>query len=130
MTYQKFFPDFDRADEIDLLVTAGWKDESWRNDHMPRVHCGDACIWIEWADANRREFPELSSGGYVVEFTVDGMFSTNEVVTGFSTLKQALGFIYERWIGYEPFDDDPEINPAEVAETLAGYVEAAADAAA
>lgn len=130
MTYQKYFPDFDRADEIDLLVTAGWKDESWRHDAMPRVHCGEACIWIDFADADKREYPELSTSSYAVDFTINGMFAEQQVGTCFSTLKDALGFIYQEWIGYQPFEDDPEADPAEVAETLAGYVEAAQEAAA
>lgn len=34
-----------------------------------------------------------------------------------------LGRLYEETVGYDPFDDDPTINPDEVARTLREYLD-------
>lgn len=123
MTYQTAFPDFDRAAEIDELIAAGWRDESWHNDCAPRVHCGDAVIWIDYADADKSEVAAMGgeAGQCSVEYLRDGCFTGGDDVESFASIKDALGAIYTKWIGYNPFEDDPTISIAEVAETLVGY---------
>lgn len=37
-----------------------------------------------------------------------------------ATLRR-IGALYREWIGYDPFEDDPSINPMEVLETLREY---------
>jgi hypothetical protein len=122
MTYQTAFPDFDRATEIDALIAAGWRDESWQNDSAPRVHCGDAVIWIDYADADKSEVAAMGgeAGQCTVEYLRDGCFAGDDAQP-FPTIKAALGAIYAKTIGYDPFEDDPMITIAEVAETLVGY---------
>lgn len=118
MTYQIEFPDFDRKPEIDELIAAGWRDESWHNDGCPRLHCGKAVLWIDYADASKSEVDAHGgeAGQCILEFVAD------DDGQSFPTIKAALGALYAEWIGYNPFEDDPQIEIAEVADTLASYV--------
>lgn len=119
MTYQTAFPDFDRREPIDMLIAAGWADESWANDGCPRVHCGDAAIWIDYADDSKRVCEVAPP--FFVQYLVDGCFSPDNEAEEFETVEAALGAIYVKRIGYDPFADDPAIAAAEVAETLVGH---------
>lgn len=122
MTYQAEFPDFDRAAEIDELIAAGWRDASWHNDGCPRVHCGDAVIWIDYTDPDKSEVAALGgeAGQCALEKLVGDMF-TGEDSIPFPTIKDALAALYVVRIGYNPFEDDPAITVAEVAKTLAEH---------
>lgn len=119
MTYQTAFPDFDRREPIDMLIAAGWTDESWANDGCPRVHCGDAVIWIDYADDSKRVCEVAPP--FFVQYLVNGQFTGESDAAEYETVEAALGAIYVKRIGYDPFADDPTIAAAEVAETLVGH---------
>lgn len=56
--YTAEFPDFPPADMPQ--IPAGFADQSWRNDACPSfVNAAlAASVWIDYADAEKREFPE------------------------------------------------------------------------
>jgi hypothetical protein len=61
--YRAEFPDLDAdgAAKIDaLLATGGWEDTSWHNEPCPRLLCDVFELFIDYADASVREFPEAA----------------------------------------------------------------------
>lgn len=118
--YRSAFPDFDRGDLIDMLVKAGWKDESWHNDGCPRVHCGDALIWLDYVDESKRVCSVAPP--FHVEFADEnGAFVPEGKGSDHQTIESALGAIYAEVIGYDPFADNCGIDAATVAQTLAEH---------
>lgn len=130
MKYREAFPDFDRASEIDELIAAGWQDHSWRNDGCPRVHCGEAVIWIDYLDPDKSEIAAMGgeAGQCALEFLRGGMFTGVDPVA-FPTIKDALAAIYQSWIGYDPFAPEGGWTFAEVIATLPEYAAEAGAAA-
>ena len=61
-TYRTEHPHFPAMPEAELLIAAGWADQSWHNDTMPRFVNEAACrvIWVDHPDADQRE----DEGGY------------------------------------------------------------------
>lgn len=116
MTYQTAFPDFDRREPIDMLTAAGWTDESWHNDGCPRVHCGDHALWLDYIDESKRVCDVAPP--FHIERLIDGQFVPEGKGTDHDTIRAALAAIYVDVIGYDPFEDDDGIDPAEVARTL------------
>lgn len=53
-------------DDMPDSIPDGWQDSSWHNDICPKLRLDvgdkqiDYCIWIECADKERREFPEVA----------------------------------------------------------------------
>lgn len=59
MTYSDQFPDFP---ETDLPpIPEGFTDQSWANDPCPTFYnaAERLAIWVDYADPDKREFPEL-----------------------------------------------------------------------
>lgn len=125
MTYLTAFPDFDRASEAQALINGGWHDGSWHNDAAPRFHCGNACLWLDYADASKSEVAACGgeAGQCSIEFMDNGQF-TGGTGYPFATIKGALAFVYSEWIGYNPFADDPAETVETVAARLVEYVQA------
>lgn len=71
--YQTEFPDFD----LDVAIPAAWNDSSWHNDACPSWYAGFTKdghvvkVWVDYADPNDREFPEIDRFGVVIQ-TEDG----------------------------------------------------------
>jgi len=58
MTYRTEFPDFDPADMP--AIPEGFEDTSWGVENCPSIGKGDVRVFIDYADASKREFPEVS----------------------------------------------------------------------
>lgn len=129
MKYRTEFPDYDNTEEADAIVAAGWLDRSWRNEPCPSFIIGRTVLWLDYADADKREHPEM--GRYVIQ-RVDGhgAFMESDEARDFPSLKEALGAVYVDRIGYNPFADDPAISESEVARILAEYERESANAVA
>ena len=119
MSYKKEFPDFDRAEPADLLLSAGWIDASWRNDGCPSIRLGDALIWIDYADPAKRVCEVAPP--FALEYLIEGQHAAMPDCTEYPDLKAALGAIYKEWIGYNPADEDARINEIMLARLLAEY---------
>lgn len=119
MSYREEFPDFDRPEPIDLLISAGWTDASWRHDGCPSARLGDALIWIDFANREKRVCEVAPP--FVLSFLMDGQLPADGNCREMASLKEALGAIYEEWIGYNPADEDVRINEIMLARTLAEY---------
>ncbi len=78
MTHDKFpaqFPDFDPATLPP--IPQAWTDQSWANEQCPAFNTADGrfAVWVDYADAAAREFPEskrftakaLDDGGGLAE---------------------------------------------------------------
>lgn len=118
MTYSTAFPDFDNGTVADMLLAAGWQDTSWKHDASPSFRCGRNVIWVDYVDADKREFPD-ASGYFVGSINEAGGYSDD--VEGYDTIHGALSACYVWTVGYAPFADEPSLTPFVVARTLAEH---------
>lgn len=121
------------ADDIPAIPDS-WKDSSWHNDACPSFYvmeggAGDsnyksARVWICESDAAEREFPEMprfqlsyenGESDFFVGLATDNFAQLVEYVA----IRQFLGAAYAAQVGYNPFLDCPDIDPAQVLENLA-----------
>jgi len=58
MSYQTEFPTFPENDMP--AIPHGWLDKSWHNNACPSFSFGGLEIFINWADPQEREFPEMA----------------------------------------------------------------------
>lgn len=56
MSYKTEFPDF----VLDVDIPEGFEDTSYRNNSCPSWTKGDLTIFVDYADASLREFPEFN----------------------------------------------------------------------
>ena len=54
MTYKTEFPDFEPP-----AIPVNWIDQSWHNDVCPSWSVGAFRVWIDYADPNQREYPDV-----------------------------------------------------------------------
>ena len=57
MTYSIAFPDFG---PMDVAIPAGFDDTSWKNDACPSFIGFGLKIWVDYADAAKREMENLT----------------------------------------------------------------------
>lgn len=122
MTYQTEFPDYDPSTMP--AIPAHWLDSSWVNEPCPSFEVNGLRVFVDYADASSREFPETE------RFSVHDMRLENSVLhygddwaalLAFVANRETLGRRYVELIGYDPFEDDPAISATEVARTIAEY---------
>lgn len=131
-TFRTEFPDY--LPESLPAIPADWKDVSWRNEACPSFAFmegaeGDsnhtlARVWIDYADATEREFPEMKRFNVTFEGGIGDSVPTLATddwaeVLAYVEARKALANAYVEAIGYNPFLDDPTQSPAAVAEMLA-----------
>lgn len=138
MAYQSAFPDFDA---MPAIPATGWTDCSYRNDSCPsfEVMTGfddtdsnylRAVVWIDYEDAAAREFQSGKRFSVCYyEATEENPFTGLETdswseVLAYVQIRQAMGAAYSSQVGYNPFLDDPAIDPAEVLQALLAHVAA------
>lgn len=132
MTYQTEFPDIPAADMPDIPKT--WRDVSWHNDACPcfefmAAGAGDsnyqsAVVWIAERDPALREFQ--NGKRFLITYYTDGRLDCLDVletddwtaVLAYVAARETIGQRYRETVGYNPFLDDPTIDPATVAATL------------
>jgi hypothetical protein len=120
MSYITCFPDYDRHDDADTLLAAGWSDASWRNDACPSFQAGGVRLFLDYAAPDKREFTDCEDVASLHFLNHRGEF-TDIPPQGFPSLKAALAGLYEGLIGYDPFADDSAITAREVARTVVEY---------
>lgn len=135
MLWQTEFPQFPHADMPP--IPADWEDSSWHNDVCPSFRVmqggdGDSNyefsrVWIAESDPAERELPEMPR--FIVSYengesdSVDGLVSDNWAdVLAYVAIRRFLGAEYTRIVGYNPFLDEPGIEPETVLENLAWHM--------
>lgn len=131
MSYQTEFPDFPAADMPDIPTT--WRDVSWHNDACPCFefmaagpsdsNYQSAIVWIAERDPAAREF---QTGKRFYICYREGETETLDVletddwaeVLAYTAPRETIAAAYIETVGYNPFLDNPAIDPAEVAAML------------
>lgn len=132
-TFQNQFPDYDRTS---LPEVYGLVDESWGNDTCPVMRGNGLELWIDYADASKREIPEtpafclkpehdLPAIAYSDDFAVVARAYIDTMLAPMldDVVKRVwLGAAYKHAVGYDPFEDHPANTVEEVSELLAGVL--------
>jgi hypothetical protein len=135
--YQTAFPGLTAANMP--AIPADWQDMSWRNDLCPSFAFmigseGDsnhklARVWVDHAEPASREFPESPRYSVTFEGGTGDCFDALATddwaeVLAYVEARRDLGKAYAARVGHNPFLDDPAIDPAEVAATMAEMIAA------
>lgn len=128
MTFKTEFPDFAAADMP--AIPAGFEDISWSNDACPSFLNKEIrrVFYVDYLDPAQREYPEsLRFGMYECDEEGARVNQGREVESDdwnaiLAEIDRAtLAAEYLKKIGYDPFEDDPEISVETVRSTLAEF---------
>ncbi|WP_412506161.1 hypothetical protein [Roseovarius sp. SYSU LYC5161] len=131
MSWATEFPEM--AGEMPAPIPSTWRDDGWRHDASPcftwaTAGAGDtnftrALIWVDSADPAKREGPGATR--FLICYTHDDgeikdAYATDSwaAVLKYVLPREALGAAYVAAVGYNPFLDDPDTLPGQVARDL------------